>query len=60
MLKHVEEWTEDTDGSVVVEGQSLKTRSVYHPAYNVIFDRFGLVIHCDEMRVPGCPAKNRP
>ena len=47
MLKHVQEWTEDTDGSVVVDGLSSKTRGQYHPAYNGIFDSFDLVIHCD-------------
>lgn len=59
MLKHVEEWTEDTDGSVAVDGLPLKDQDGYHPAYNVIFDRFGLVVHCDEMSVAQCTAEKR-
>ena len=60
MLKHVKEWTEDTDGSVVVDGTSLRVRGAYHPAYDVIFDRYGLVVHCDIKQAPRDPARKRP
>lgn len=59
MLKHVEEWAEDTDGSVIVDGMSLKARGSYHQAYNVMLDRYGLVVHYDKKEVPRCPAKKR-
>ena len=60
MLKHVKEWTEDTDGSVVVDGTSLRVRGAYHPAYDVIFDRYRLVVHCDIKHAPRDPARKRP
>ena len=48
MLKHVQEWAEDYDGSIVVDGTSLKTQGKYYRAYDVICDKYGLVVHGDK------------
>ena len=48
MLKRVRRWVDDVDGSIVVDGQSVRARGKPVQAYNVIFDRYGLVIHSNE------------
>lgn len=59
MLKHVEEWVKNTNGLVIVDGMSLKAKGIYHEAYNVIFNKYGLVVYSDKKHMPQHVARKR-
>ena len=48
MLRRIKNWVGDVDGSIVVDGQSVRARGKPVRAYNVKFDGYGVVIHSDE------------